>query len=133
MHYLDMLTDQDLGLAVITSVEATQGYIRWFYSISHPHLILSDEAIHILRRAEQEARDEVIVEQEGKHGCLELTGRLGRIKDHILPVLVSGVVETWTDEWNCLESIFAEVHEGWVYRRRHGRGPRAQFYGVVVF
>ncbi|KEH17887.1 hypothetical protein MTR_8g007190 [Medicago truncatula] len=45
-HHLDhMLTGQDLGLAVMTGVESVHGYIRWFYSISHPRLILADEAV----------------------------------------------------------------------------------------
>jgi len=42
-----MLRDQDLGLSVVTSVEAAHGYIKLFYFISHLHLILLDEAVHI--------------------------------------------------------------------------------------
>ncbi|RHN38670.1 hypothetical protein MtrunA17_Chr8g0335701 [Medicago truncatula] len=38
-------TCKDLGLAVMTGVESVHGYIRWFYSISHPRLILADEAV----------------------------------------------------------------------------------------
>lgn len=62
-HHLDhMLTGQDLGLAVTTGVESVHGYIRWFYSISHPHLILADEAVPMSKPAEQEALHEVAAE-----------------------------------------------------------------------
>jgi hypothetical protein len=53
-----MLTGQDLGLAAMTGVELVHGYIRLFYSISHPRLILADEVVPISRPAEQEAVDE---------------------------------------------------------------------------
>jgi len=57
-----MLTGQDLGFAVMTGVESVHGYIRWFYPISHPRLILADEAVPMPRPAEQEALDEVVAE-----------------------------------------------------------------------
>jgi hypothetical protein len=36
-----------LGLVVVTGVEVAHGDIRSFYLISHPHLILLDEVVHI--------------------------------------------------------------------------------------
>lgn len=62
--------------------------------------------------AEQEALDEVVVEQEGERGYLELTTRLGHIRYHVLSVMANGVVERGIGEWNSLESILLEVHVG---------------------
>lgn len=62
-----MLTYQDFGLRVVTGIEAEHGYIRWFYSISHPHIIAPSEAVHILRPLKQKTLDEIAPEQEGDH------------------------------------------------------------------
>jgi len=91
-------------------------------SVSHPHIIAPKNDIHILRLFEHEAIDEIDAEQERDHMYLEQTGRLGRIRDHVLSVMGSGVVESGTAEWENLEAIMQEVHEGLVYRRRCGRG-----------
>jgi len=40
----------------------------------------------------------IAAEQEGEHEYLELSGRLGRIRDHVLSVMGSGVVERGTAE-----------------------------------
>jgi len=104
-----------LGHSAITGVTTSYGYIRWLYTISHPHLIASEEDVHIPRPAEQEALDEIATEQEGEHGYLELTGRLGCNRDHVLSIMDSGVVERRAAEWASFESILAEVHGGWIY------------------
>jgi len=57
-----MLIAQDFEFAARTGVETSQGYIRCFYSISHPRIILPDEVVHIPRPPEQEALDEIVVE-----------------------------------------------------------------------
>lgn len=43
---------------------------------------------------------------------LELIGRLGRIRYHVLSVMGSGVVETGTVEGEILEAIMQKVHVG---------------------
>jgi hypothetical protein len=43
--------------------------------------------------AEHEALDEIADEQEGEHWYPELTGRLGHIRDHVLSVMGSDLVE----------------------------------------
>jgi len=108
------------GLTAMTGNETSQGYIWWFYSISHPCIILPDEVVHVPRPPEKEALDEIVAEQEGKHEHLDLVGILGSIKDHVYSVMVSGVVAQGIDEWSHLEAILAEVYGGQVYRRRHG-------------
>jgi hypothetical protein len=60
-----------------------------------------------------------------------LTERLGRIRDHVYVVLVSGVVEQETDEWCYLEVIPREVHGERVYRRMRGRGYGRQ--GLILW
>lgn len=81
-----------------------------------------DKIVHVSRPPEQKALNEIVVEQ----GYLVLTGRLGRIIDHIYSVMASGVVEQGSDPWRHLESISEEIHGGQVYRRRRvvggGRG-----------
>lgn len=82
-----------MGHHPLTGVEEARGYTRKTYTTSHPHLITLYEDVPIPRQVEQEALHEIIVEQEGEHGFLELTGRLGRIRDHVLSIVDSGVVE----------------------------------------
>lgn len=41
-----------------------QGYIRWFYIISHPGMILPNEDVQDMRPPEQEALDEIAAEQD---------------------------------------------------------------------
>jgi len=113
-----VLSPQDLGLPARHGVETNQGYIRWFYSISHPHIILLDEDVHVPRPPKQEALDEIDVEQDGEKGYLDLAGRLGRIRDCVYVVMVSVVVEQGFEECRHLEAILGEVHGGRVYRHR---------------
>jgi len=73
VHHLDqVLTDQQLGLPAIHGLEVEPGYIRWFYLISNPRMILPDEDVQVPRPPEQEALDEIVVEQDGEHGYLDL-------------------------------------------------------------
>lgn len=103
----------------MTGVEMAQGYIKWFYSFSHPRILLQDEDVPIPRPPEQEALDKVVAEQNGEDGYLVLTKRLDHIRDHRHG---NGVVQQGTDEWCHLEGILAKVNGGRVYRRRCTRG-----------
>ena len=63
MQYLDhALRDQDLGVPVVTGIEAVPSYIRWFYSISHPHITTSPKTVHIPISPEHEALNDIVVE-----------------------------------------------------------------------
>lgn len=95
-----MLSGQDSWLAAMIGNETSQGYIWWFYSISHPNKV-----VHVPRPPEKEALDEIAAEQEEKHDYLDLAGMLGSIKDHVYSVMVSGVVVQGIDEWSHLEAI----------------------------
>lgn len=93
VHYLDhVLTDQLLGFPVIQGVEAELGYIIWFYLISHPHMILPNEDVQVPRPPEQEDLDEIVVEQDGEQGYLDLARRLSCIRDQVYVVMFSDVV-----------------------------------------
>ena len=83
-HHLDhVLIAQQLGHPARQGVETDQGYIRWFYLISHPHMILSDEDIQVPKPIEQKAFDEIAAEKDGEEGYLYLAGRLGCIINHV--------------------------------------------------
>jgi hypothetical protein len=43
---------------------AEKGYIRWYYNISHPYMILLVEGVQVLRPLEREAFDDIVVVQE---------------------------------------------------------------------
>jgi len=59
---------------------------------------------------------------------LELSRRLGCIRDHIYVVMSSGVIAQGSPEWVHLKEVLREVHGGRVYRCRlnveGGRGGR---------
>jgi len=46
-------------------------------------MILLDKGVLVPRPLEQEAIDEIAAQEDGEHGYLELSGRLGRIRDHV--------------------------------------------------
>jgi hypothetical protein len=48
-----------------TGVKTDDGYIRWFYAISHPCVITPSEDVHILRPPEQDALNEIAIEKQG--------------------------------------------------------------------
>ena len=99
MHYLDYtLRDRDLGHPAITGIEVTHGYIKWFYTISQPHIIALEEDVHIPKPIEHEALSEITAEQEGDHGYLELTGMFNCVRDHVLSIMGSGAVESGSAE-----------------------------------
>jgi hypothetical protein len=50
-------------------VEAEEGYIKWFYQVFHPRMILPNQEVPVLG------------------------GRLGRIRDHMYVVMSSGEVQ----------------------------------------
>jgi hypothetical protein len=74
-------------------VEAEEGYIKWFYQVFHPRMILPNQEVPVPRPPEREAIDEIAAEDDGEHGFLELGGRLGRIRDHMYVVMSSGEVQ----------------------------------------
>ena len=83
------------------------------------------------RPPEREVLDEIVVEEDGEHGFLELGGRLGCIRDHVYAVMSSGVVPERSEDWCHLEEVLREVYGGKVYRCRRnvgGRGGR----GVII-
>jgi hypothetical protein len=92
-HYLaHALTPQQLGHRALQGVEAEEGYIKWFYTVSNPRMILPNHEVLVPKPPEQEALDEIDVEEDEEHGFLEFGERLGRIRDHVYYVKSSGVV-----------------------------------------
>ena len=71
------LTTQQLGHRALYGVEALEGYIHWFYDVSHPRMILPDMEVLVPRPPEREAIDEIAAHEDGDHGYLELRVRLG--------------------------------------------------------
>jgi hypothetical protein len=88
-------------------------------------MILPVEDVQVPRPPKREALDEIVDEEDGEHGFLDLCGRLGHIKDHVYVVMSSGVMPQRYPEWVHLEEVLREVH-GWkVYCRwRNVRGGR---------
>jgi len=57
-HDLDYtLTPEQLGKLAVHGVEATDGYIEWFYLNSHPHMVLPDIPIPVLVPPDREVLD----------------------------------------------------------------------------
>jgi len=55
-------------------------------------MIHSLEDVQVPRPANQEAFDEIAIEEDGEHGFLELGGRLGHIGEHIYVFMSTDVV-----------------------------------------
>jgi hypothetical protein len=68
-------------------------------------MILPDMEVPVPRPPEREAIDEIVAQEDGEHGYLELSGRLGRIRDHMYVVMSSGVVSRGFEEWQHLEEV----------------------------
>jgi len=111
------LTPEQLGHYTVHGVEVVEGYIEWFYHRSHPRMILHDMLESVPRPPEREVIDAVVAQVDGEHGYLELSERLSRIRDHVYVVMSSGVVPRASEEWQHLEEVLKEVHNGKVYRR----------------
>jgi hypothetical protein len=107
-------------------VEAVDGYIEWFYRVSHPRMILPYMPVLVPRPPECEVFDARAAQEDGNLAYLQLSGRMSRIRDHIYVVMRSGPVPKGTEEWQHLEDALKEVQDGKVYRRRgaieDGRG-----------
>jgi hypothetical protein len=98
IEYLDyVMSEQDLGLPALTGLEATVGYIRWYFSISHPYILRQQEDAHISGPSEQETVDEVVAEEHEDQQWLDFRTCLERVKDHSLLSLV--VVSWWWEVW----------------------------------
>ena len=126
-----------MGHYAVHGVEAVDGYIEWFYHWSHPRMILLDILVLVPRPLEHEVIDALAAQEDGEHGYLQFSGTLGRIRDHVYVVMSNGLVSRGSEEWQHLEEVLKEVHDGKVYRRRGvtegGRGARGGGgTGVVI-
>ena len=93
-QFLDhALTPQYLDNCAPHGMEAEDGYIRWFYRVSHPLMILPPEDVQVLRPPEQEALDEIAAEKDRYQEYLELSGTLTHIRDHVYVVVPQGSEE----------------------------------------
>jgi len=81
-------------------------------------MILPDIPVPVPRPLECEVIDARAAEEDGEHGYLQLSGRLSRIRDHVYVVMFSDVVLRGSEEWQHLDEVLKEVHDGKVYRRR---------------
>jgi len=81
-------------------------------------MILPDIEVPVPRPPKREAIDEIAAQEDGKHGFLELGGRLDCTRDHVYVVMSSGEVQREAKAWQHLEKVLREVHGGKVYRRR---------------
>lgn len=82
VQYLNhMLRLQDLGLHVVNRIETEVGYMWCYLTISHTYIL-----------SQLEALDEVVVEEQGDYRWLNMNMRFGRIKNHVLSIIGSGVV-----------------------------------------
>ena len=129
------LTPEQLGQHAVHDVEAAEGYIEWFYRVSHPCMVLPDMPVPVSRPLEREVLDAQAAQEDGEVRYLQLSGRKSRIRDHVYVVMSSGVVPRASEEWQHLEDVLKNVHDGKVYRRRGanegGRGARGGG-GVVI-
>jgi hypothetical protein len=73
-------------------VEVEEGYIKWFYRVSYPRMILPNQEVPVPRPPEQKALDEIAAEEDEDQGYLELSKSLTRIRDHVYDVMSSSVV-----------------------------------------
>jgi len=131
------LTPWQLGDRAVYGVEATEGYIQWFYAVSHPHMILPNLKILVSRPPERETIDEIVVQEDRELGFLDLSGRFGRIRDYVYDVMYNGVVPQGYEEWQHLEEVLRYVHGGKVYHcRQHVEdvrgGGKGGGGGVVI-
>jgi len=77
----------------VYGVEASEGYIHWFYDVSHPRMIFPDMEVPVPRPPERETIDEIASQEDRDHGYIELSGRLGRIRDLAYAAMSSGEVQ----------------------------------------
>ena len=64
------LTPQQLGERAVHDVEAVDEYINWFYRYSHPHIVLLDMPVPVLRQPEREILDARAAQEDGDLGYL---------------------------------------------------------------
>jgi len=87
-HYIEhldyVMSEQESGLPALTSIEAACGYIRRYFSISHPYIVREQEDSHISRSSEQETVDEVVTLEHGDQVWLDFSSCLARVRDHAL-------------------------------------------------
>jgi hypothetical protein len=86
-----------LGQRVVHDVEATTGYIEWFYLHSHPRMILPDISVPVSMPPEREVLDARAAQEDGNAGYLQLSGMMSRIRDHVYVEMSSGLVPQGTE------------------------------------
>lgn len=64
-------------MVVVTGVEMTIGYIRWYYTIFHPYIIPLSENIQAPRPPEKETLDKVACKHQGRLHQLDMNIFLG--------------------------------------------------------
>jgi hypothetical protein len=103
--------------------------------VSHPRMILPDMEVPVPMPPEREVLDAQAAQEDGDVGYLQLSGRMSSFRDHVCAVMSSGLVPQGSEEWQHLEEVLREVHDGKVYRRRGAtegsRGARGGT-GVVI-
>ena len=106
------LTPEQLGQRAVHDVEAAEGYIEWFYQVSHLRMVLLDMPVPVPRPLEREVLDAQATQEDGEVGYLQLSGRMSRIRDHVYAVMSSGMVPRGSEEWQHLKDVLKEVHDG---------------------
>jgi len=92
------LTAEQLRQRAVHGVEAEDGYIEWFYQVSHPRMILPDILVPVSRPPERAVLDALAAQEDGEHRYLQLSIRMSRIRDHVYVVMSSGLVPRGSDE-----------------------------------
>jgi hypothetical protein len=59
------LTPQELGEITVHGVEVADGYIEWFYQVSHPRMILPDMPVPVPQPPEREVFDTRAAQDDG--------------------------------------------------------------------
>jgi len=98
-------------------------------------MILPYMPVSVSRPPEREILDALAGHEDGEHGYLQISERMSRIRDHVYDVMSSGLVSQGSEEWQHLEDVLKEMHDGKLYRRRGategGRGARGGRGGGV--
>ena len=79
-------------------MEAAEGYIEWFYRVSHPRMVLRDMLVPVPRPPKREVLDALAAQEDGYLPYLQLSERMSRIRDHIYAVMRCGLVPKGTEE-----------------------------------
>jgi len=64
------LTPEQLGHHAVHDVEAAEGYIEWFYRVSHPRMVLPDMLVPVPRPPEREVLHAQAAQEDAEVGYL---------------------------------------------------------------